>query len=669
MKYDKYGKPIMEVAAQKPQTNTTAAAPLKTNTIAPQQKVAATQNIQPQAQQNTAAQTAQPEQTTDWAAEYDKVMQSNAANTSAQGVQAAQPMTSPAAQTALGSGASQWQAELDNVMTQIMNQGKFEYNMNGDAMYQQYADIYQNQANLGMQNAMAQAAAMTGGYGSSYGQMVGQQAYAQQMQGLNEIGMELYDRAYAQDQAERDRLLQQYSMLADREALGYNRDYQQSRDAAADSQWNQSFDYQKEQDKLAQSNYDKEFAYQQGRDSVADEQWNKQFAEQQAQNAADNKYREDAFNYQKDQDAINNKYRDDALAEDKRQYDESLNWQKDEYDKLYGEKGFYTEQNKADNAYRDATLKQNQDEFNSLYGYTDENGVYHEGYYDKEYDRMYGEEGYYTKQNAADNKYRDDALKQDQNQFNASMNWQREEYDKLYGENGYYTKQNAADNKYRDEVFGYQKEQDKLAQENWQKEFDREGKLQDLAIDQSKTTTKYEGEGDYNGKEVPKVLSGTQGLTTTNTNLFDDYGNLKQAAIVEVSAAEDGKDVIIYNFGGEEVSLRRGYSPYTNTKNPDANNGTFNGYQPNNVASYYDGDKEAGKLSKVVGSGTVMNGQTVDIYSTPDGKEWVYDAANNEYRIYSDPDKNNDKDADKDPIKNPTRQGGLATHWEKVAYN
>ena len=159
------------------------------------QPSAAVQQQQAQADRDHAAQMNQMQQQNqvDWAAEYDKAMQSNPANTgaTAQGAQTAQPPVSNAAQAALGSGAGQWQAELDNVMAQIMNKGKFEYNMNGDAMYQLYADMYQNNANLAMQNAMAQASALNGGYGSSYAQQVGQQAYAQQMQGLNDIGLEL----------------------------------------------------------------------------------------------------------------------------------------------------------------------------------------------------------------------------------------------------------------------------------------------------------------------------------------------------------------------------------------------------------------------------------------------------------------------------------------------
>ena len=151
-------------AAKQGAQNVYNAATGNTQSTAPQTQQV--QNTQPSAATQPQATQPQAGQDTDWAAEYDKVMGSTPAGAVAQGTQgtpATQIQTSPAAEAALGSSAGQWQAELDNVMSQIMNQGKFEYNMNGDAMYQQYADIYQNQANLGMQNAMAQAVAISGG--------------------------------------------------------------------------------------------------------------------------------------------------------------------------------------------------------------------------------------------------------------------------------------------------------------------------------------------------------------------------------------------------------------------------------------------------------------------------------------------------------------------------
>ena len=213
------------------------------------------------------------------------------------------------------------------------------------------------------------------------------------------------------------------------------------------------------------------------------------------------------------------------------------------------------------------------------------------------------------------------------------MNWQREEYDKLYGEDGYYTKQNAADNKYRDEVFDYQKDQDDQAQKNWQAEFDREGEWYKDAQEAAKTTTNYQGTSDAIGNdvEVPKVLAGVDNLTTVDTNLFDNNGKFMNAAVVGGTydetvdgAPEVGKGTMTYNIGGKEIKVQTGTSPYTKDVNPDVKNGVMaNGYQPDNIG----GDKLVESDWEYP-----VNGQYVPTYiKESDGSEWAYDAANNKY--------------------------------------
>jgi hypothetical protein len=573
------------------------------------------QKQQAQANRDHAAQMNQMQQDqVDWAAEYDKAMQSNPANAgaTAQGGQAAQPPTSAAAQSALGEGAGQWQAELDNVMAQIMGKGKFDYNMNGDAMYQQYADIYQNQANLGMQNAMAQAAALTGGYGSSYGQMVGQQAYAQQMQGLNDIGLELYDRAYAQDMAERSQLMDQYNMLAAREEQAYNRAYQEGRDKVADDQWDKTHNWQLEQfDKL----YGDEGFYATESQKDRDQQTILQNDSQEHDKAMQSTDHTNSLEILDKQHTNTKELQDDSQAHDitlqtndqthdKNMATQEHDWQVEEWDKMYGDLvyddegniiggGYQTKKDHQDQENWETENEQDQKQFDSLYGYTDENGEKVSGYYedmaDKEFNQMYG-----------DLKYDKDG--------------------NIVG-GGYYTKKDAQE------------------QKNWDDQFKREGEWYDAAQEASKTTTTYAGKSNYigNDTEVPKQLAGVDGLTTTNTNLFDDNGNFKQAAVVSAYGA-DGKSVdgagnaitpsagvgtMTYNIGGKEIKVQTGTSPYTNTVNPDAKNGVMaNGYQPNNIG---------GSPLTETDWEYPVNGQWVPTYTTPDGTEYAYDAANNTY--------------------------------------
>ena len=64
---------------------------------------------------------------------------------------------------------------LNGILDQINNREKFSYDLNGDALYQQYKQQYMNQGKLAMVDTMGQASAMTGGYGSSYAETVGNQ--------------------------------------------------------------------------------------------------------------------------------------------------------------------------------------------------------------------------------------------------------------------------------------------------------------------------------------------------------------------------------------------------------------------------------------------------------------------------------------------------------------
>lgn len=93
------------------------------------------------------------------------------------------------------------------------------------------------QGKLAMQDTMGQAAALTGGYGNSYAQTVGQQAYDQYLGRLNEVVPELYSLARSRYTQEGNDLWNLYNAFADREAQDYSReidarnfDYQQSQD-------------------------------------------------------------------------------------------------------------------------------------------------------------------------------------------------------------------------------------------------------------------------------------------------------------------------------------------------------------------------------------------------------------------------------------------------------
>lgn len=113
--------------------------------------------------------------------------------------------------------------QINDIYNQIVNRDKFQYDLNSDMLYQQYADQYANKGLMAMRDTMGQAAALTGGYGNSYAQSVGQQQYDAYLQQLNDVVPELYGMAYDQYEAENEQLMNQYAMLGDMRDDEYGR--------------------------------------------------------------------------------------------------------------------------------------------------------------------------------------------------------------------------------------------------------------------------------------------------------------------------------------------------------------------------------------------------------------------------------------------------------------
>ena len=119
--------------------------------------------------------------------------------------------------------AGTYDGQLQELYEQIVNRDSFRYDLNADALYRQYKDQYINQGQMAMMDAMGQAAALTGGYGSSYGQSVGQQTYQQYLKGLNDQIPELYSLALDRYNREGQQLQNQYAMLGDLRDEEYGR--------------------------------------------------------------------------------------------------------------------------------------------------------------------------------------------------------------------------------------------------------------------------------------------------------------------------------------------------------------------------------------------------------------------------------------------------------------
>lgn len=224
---------------------------------------------------------------------------------------------------------SGYQKQLDDTMNKILNREQFSYDLNGDGLWKQYQDQYIQKGKMAMMDTMGQAAALTGGYGSSYGQTVGQQAYQGYLQELNQMIPELYQLALQKYQMEGDQLSEQYGLLADQDDRAYNRyvddrdyQYQVGRDQVADDQWQQQFDYQQNRDAVSDARYDQEWEYQKGRDQISDQRYDQEWKYQQDRDAIEDSRYDQEWEYQQGRDQVSDDQWQAEFDEDKRRYDQ-----------------------------------------------------------------------------------------------------------------------------------------------------------------------------------------------------------------------------------------------------------------------------------------------------------------------------------------------------------
>lgn len=194
-----------------------------------------------------------------------------------------------------GAYQSAWEEQLNAMIGKILGREKYSYDLNEDALYQQYKDRYIQQGKMAMMDAMGQAQAATGGYGSSFAQQAGQQAYQSYLQGLNDIVPELAGQAYDRYVREGQNLYNQYALLGEQEAQDYGRyqdalsayyaelDRRQSQyDTERDYDYSlyvdgRDFDHGKFTDDRSYAEavrqYNEQMAYQKERDAIEDQRW------------------------------------------------------------------------------------------------------------------------------------------------------------------------------------------------------------------------------------------------------------------------------------------------------------------------------------------------------------------------------------------------------------
>lgn len=178
-----------------------------------------------------------------------------------------------------------YEAEIQGLLSDISNRKGFSYNMNEDPMYQQYRDQYIREGQRAMKDTAAQTAALTGGYGSTYGAIAAQQGYDNYLAGLNDVVPQLEQQAYGRYT---DELADKYNQLGAYQTEE-NRLYGQYMDALGQYNTDRSFAFGSMQAAMDQNNHENEFdrsLFESDRNyGLTEEQWKFQQQQQAIENA------------------------------------------------------------------------------------------------------------------------------------------------------------------------------------------------------------------------------------------------------------------------------------------------------------------------------------------------------------------------------------------------
>lgn len=110
------------------------------------------------------------------------------------------------AESVLPDFTSSYDSQIRRLYDEIVNRPAFRYDPAGDPLYQSYRTQMVGEGQRAMRDTMGQAASLTGGYGSSYAQSVGQQEYEYYLQRLGQVMPQLYQAAWERYNAEGDEL-------------------------------------------------------------------------------------------------------------------------------------------------------------------------------------------------------------------------------------------------------------------------------------------------------------------------------------------------------------------------------------------------------------------------------------------------------------------------------
>lgn len=176
---------------------------------------------------------------------------------------------------------SKYMPKIEETLDKVTN---WKYDPLQDASYQALAKVYGARGNIAAKNSLADAAALNGGYGTSYAVSAAQQARNQYNQELASMVPELEQTAYQRAQGNLNALMDMdntmYGRFRDTEGDRWNQylqRYDQFRDYQGDRQFKYSADYDKYRDIVGDSQWLYDTKYKKYQDAMSQYQWAKNY--------------------------------------------------------------------------------------------------------------------------------------------------------------------------------------------------------------------------------------------------------------------------------------------------------------------------------------------------------------------------------------------------------
>ncbi len=267
-----------------------------------------------------------------------------------------------------------WADRLDSLVDMYVNRADFDYSPEDDLVWQQAKATALREGKRAMEDTVARAVSLSGGYANSYAATAGAQAFERAVTDVAASADDYYARAYEKYLDEENRLIDEMTLIGKLDDAEYSRYMDMLDRAESDYEDEYDRDYTAWRDLVADRRYADETAYEREykalRDAVSDERYADETAYEREQDSLDREYKAwrdtvaderyaDETAYEHEQDSLDREYKAwrDSVSDEQNRADTALSYAKlsedarqfdtkQDYDKLKAEYDAYVLQTK-----------------------------------------------------------------------------------------------------------------------------------------------------------------------------------------------------------------------------------------------------------------------------------------------------------------------------------